>query len=173
MKVDPGYFGLALSTTRDEFVSRHPLLFLFGIARLTEFGDVSTTRVMHVMSDHTAPLRIPGGAEPISDLEEEPLILAVRKTRQKHTGLISVGRIDLNDIVLCDPLISKLHAHFRIHPDRVELADAGSSNGTFVNERGIGQHSVSVVPGDAIRFAQLAFTLCTAAMCWDRVHGVT
>lgn len=149
---------------------RCPFFFLVGGARLVECDDLATTGVMAV-DDRTARIPIVSGPTGVANLAEEPLLLAVRKTRGPQADLVSVGRTDINDVVLRDPLISKLHASIAIHGHYVELADAGSSNGTFVNEQRLGHRSVHVVPGDTVRFADLAFTLCTAEMCWDRVHG--
>lgn len=59
-------------------------------------------------------------------------------------GRISVGRANNNDLVIRHDTVSKLHAHFHAEgadpdglgaPERFLLADAESSNGTYVNDR--------------------------------------
>jgi hypothetical protein len=47
---------------------------------------------------------------------------------------ISVGRARNNDVVLLDPSVSKLHAHIERDAEGYLLRDAGSRNGTSVNE---------------------------------------
>lgn len=48
---------------------------------------------------------------------------------------ISIGRARNNDVVLRDNSISKLHAIFMTGPTPLTLVDAGSRNGTRVNDR--------------------------------------
>lgn len=51
----------------------------------------------------------------------------------------SVGREEDNDLVLDRVNISKHHLRFRRHEGRVEVLDLGSTNGTYVNGRKVGQ----------------------------------
>ena len=48
-------------------------------------------------------------------------------------GESSIGRAEGNEIVLASTQVSKRHVVLAINGDKVELTDAGSSNGTFVN----------------------------------------
>ena len=57
----------------------------------------------------------------------------------------------------------------------MELADAGSANGSFVGKdrlepKGPGK---IVIPGEKVTFALLEFDFLDAGACWDRVHSVT
>ncbi|MBL8997015.1 MAG: FHA domain-containing protein [Gemmatimonadales bacterium] len=70
---------------------------------------------------------------------------------------LSVGRAVTNDCPVVDPTISRKHAELRLTPQGVEVTDAGSSNGTFVNGVQI-EHSL-VVPGDQVTFGKVAFKL--------------
>ncbi len=50
--------------------------------------------------------------------------------------------------------VSNRHAELWLEAGRILLVDLGSSNGTFVNDRRIGQNApVEVHPGDRLRFA--------------------
>ena len=51
--------------------------------------------------------------------------------------VITVGRTRRSDVVLEDAAVSGLHAYFRYQSDGGEftVSDAGSKNGTFVNDR--------------------------------------
>lgn len=54
------------------------------------------------------------------------------------TDQFSVGREDDNDLVLDRVNISKYHLRFRRHQGRIEVLDLGSTNGTYVNGRKVG-----------------------------------
>jgi pSer/pThr/pTyr-binding forkhead associated (FHA) protein len=86
-----------------------------------------------------------------------------------------VGRTANNDIVLPLPSISKFHAYFRLQPDRVELNDAGSSNGTFIGALRLaskGEPGI-VVSGDILRFADIRMLFVSAGECWDWARNPT
>ena len=55
------------------------------------------------------------------------------------TDQFTVGREDDNDLVLDRVNISKYHLRFRRHQGRVEVMDLGSTNGTYVNGRKVGE----------------------------------
>ncbi|MEX1365393.1 MAG: FHA domain-containing protein, partial [Nannocystaceae bacterium] len=55
------------------------------------------------------------------------------------TDQFAVGREDDNDLVLDRVNISKYHLRFRRHQGRVEVLDLGSTNGTYVNGRKVGE----------------------------------
>lgn len=55
------------------------------------------------------------------------------------TDQFSVGREDDNDLVLDRVNISKYHLRFRRHQGRIEILDLGSTNGTYVNGRKVGE----------------------------------
>jgi FHA domain len=71
---------------------------------------------------------------------------------------ISVGRALNCDIVLRDPSVSKLHAHFKVlGPGEAELTDIKSVNGTRVNgEWTTSGQAVRVESGDTIIFGGVA-----------------
>ncbi len=48
-----------------------------------------------------------------------------------------IGQLEVNDLVLSDPTVSRLHAAIHATPDGYELEDLGSTNGTFVEGRRI------------------------------------
>lgn len=51
----------------------------------------------------------------------------------------AVGREDDNDLVLDRVNVSKHHLRFRRHDGRIEIVDLGSTNGTYVNGRKVGE----------------------------------
>ncbi|MFI5245471.1 MAG: FHA domain-containing protein, partial [Gemmatimonadales bacterium] len=46
---------------------------------------------------------------------------------------IVVGRAVNSDVAIVDPTVSRRHAELTVVRDGVQVTDAGSSNGTFVN----------------------------------------
>jgi hypothetical protein len=83
------------------------------------------------------------------------------RTLKLPEGTLDVGRMADCWLTLDDDLISRYHARFHVSPDRVEVEDLGSRNGTYVNgERLDGkitlQHADKVRIGrDVITFVEL------------------
>jgi DNA-binding SARP family transcriptional activator len=78
---------------------------------------------------------------------------AGRSYRYTAARTCIVGRADDCDPQFTrDPLISRRHCRLDIRPPEISVRDLGSSNGTFVNDRPIGQpDAVDLVDGDEIR----------------------
>ncbi|HLT38300.1 MAG TPA: FHA domain-containing protein [Enhygromyxa sp.] len=55
------------------------------------------------------------------------------RTLKLPEGTLDVGRMADCWLTLDDDLISRYHARFHVSPDRVEVEDLGSRNGTYVN----------------------------------------
>ncbi|MDY0000764.1 MAG: FHA domain-containing protein [Polyangia bacterium] len=93
-----------------------------------------------------------------------------KSSRNSWARQISVGRATNNDIVLRHASVSKLHAHFFVRQqggaEALMLADDGSSNGTAVNGRVLGEGDQAAVvssPGDRLRFGDVEVTLLDPA----------
>jgi len=72
--------------------------------------------------------------------------------------LISIGRNRDNDIVILDDTMSARHASIEIQESSAILRDAGSSNGTFVNQEPLGEGAqIPLDSGDCVRFGQRVF----------------
>ena len=67
---------------------------------------------------------------------------------------LSLGR-EHADVVVDDPEVSRRHALLRWSAGRLELTDAGSANGTFVNEERISAPR-ELATGDVIRIGRTA-----------------
>jgi len=70
---------------------------------------------------------------------------------------IVVGRAVNSDCSVVDATVSRRHAELTVEPNGVQVRDAGSSNGTFVN--GVKVDHFFVVPGETIAFGKVAFRL--------------
>jgi pSer/pThr/pTyr-binding forkhead associated (FHA) protein len=69
----------------------------------------------------------------------------------------SIGNEESNDVVVRDPTVSRQHAILKRRKRRWELADAKSSNGTFVGDTRITDKPVSLADGQEIRFGGAKF----------------
>lgn len=91
-------------------------------------------------------------------------IVPLRKKGGSFWDNVTVGRASTADIVLEDPAVSNVHAHFALnlndHP--VSVQDLGSSNGTFVNRVPLQPHIPQpLVNGDCVRLGQTIFYYVT------------
>jgi hypothetical protein len=104
----------------------------------------------------------------VGPLPGPPFAAPLVKVQELYPSMIMLGRTENNDIVVGDTSISKFHAFFRIAPGKIEVADAGSRNGTFVGGKKLEPKQMALVkPGDRIRFARLPFQVLDATQCWD------
>ncbi len=65
-------------------------------------------------------------------------------------GPVVVGRSPSSDIVVDEPYVSSTHARFTLQGPALVVEDMGSTNGTLVNGRPIGQ-AVTLREGDEVQ----------------------
>jgi hypothetical protein len=70
---------------------------------------------------------------------------------------VTVGRADDNDLVLRDPKVSRYHAQLAPEGSAWRVVDLGSTNGTRVNGKRVGQ--AILASGDEISFAGVRMTV--------------
>jgi len=75
-------------------------------------------------------------------------------------GSSSVGRDASNRVALSDPLVSKTHLRVNV-TDSIDVIDAGSSNGTLVNEQPVDR--VTLVDGDSVAIGDTVLTISAKA----------
>jgi hypothetical protein len=151
---------LAVSLTRDQFRARFQCHFLCA--------DLSVGRTTR--PQRTEAFSADERAEPsqVEALPGPPFVAQLVKVQEQYPSMIMLGRTTNNDIVVGDTSISKFHAFFRLAPGMIEVADAGSRNGTFVGGTRLQPKQMARLrPGDRVRFARLAFQLLDASSCWD------
>ncbi|MCP3962161.1 MAG: FHA domain-containing protein [bacterium] len=68
-----------------------------------------------------------------------------------------IGRTEANSLVIPVPQVSRHHARLELGPQRMELSDLGSHNGTFVN--GVRIKHAAVEPGDLLGFGPVELRL--------------
>lgn len=155
-----GLAALAQSTTREGFVAKVPSRFLVLENELNEQEVAFSTRVLDAAAARRALQK--GGA---ANVEVLPVVKA---PTNPYPDRVSVGRARNCDVVMRDPSISKLHAHFRLGGDKLELVDAASQNGTRVNGRPLTPHQPQLVePGDVLWFGTVSCKLVDASALYD------
>lgn len=102
-------------------------------------------------------------------LGPKSVVIAIRKKPGSFWDQITVGRAPSSDVVLADPAVSNVHAHFELAADSsTSVRDLGSSNGTFVNRAPLQPHDAfRLRGGDCIRFGQSVFYFVPSAMLKD------
>ena len=151
---------LAQSTTRDEFVAKEPHQFLVLEQGLYEQEQVGfSTQVVDPVSLKRSTVRRPQNIE---------VLPVVKAPGNPYPDRVSVGRARNCDIVMRDPSVSKLHAHFRLSGPKLELVDIDSQNGTRVNGRALAPHQPAQVSnGDTVLFGSVACKIVDAAALYD------
>jgi hypothetical protein len=150
---------LASSISRDEFAARVPGDYLVLDQALDEDQVGFSTQVL----DPAALKR--AGFRAAQRFEVLPIVKAAGNP---YPDRVSLGRARNCDIVMRDPSISKLHAHFRLGAPTLELVDIDSQNGTRVNGRALAPHQpMTVASGDLLLFGSVAARMVNAAALWD------
>jgi FHA domain-containing protein len=158
-----GLVVLARFSTRDEFISKVKDSFLVITNPLDEQDLVGfSTQVLDLAAARRAA---PPRPKPPSDLEVHPIVKAAGNP---YPDRVSIGRARNCDVVLRNPSVSKLHAHFRVDQPKLELVDIDSQNGTRVNGRPSPPHQpVVVTPGDILMFGTVTCKLVDAGGLHD------
>jgi hypothetical protein len=94
-------------------------------------------------------------------------VMPIRAAKNSLTHLITIGRAAKNDVLIGDISVSRFHAFFKRSPaGGFQLHDAGSSNGTMVNESSVSTKEAGpptdLKSGDNIRFGQVDVTFLEA-----------
>ena len=137
----PGAIRVALGA-RDEIVAGEIYVEARLVPDAAPRDDADDTRIYHRRRNDAPRVRLrvlagPPGAAGLEFVGVGPVV--------------TIGRRADQDIVLNDPSVSRAHARIEIAPDRAEIADVGSTNGTLVNGRGSGDASVSLRAGDRVQ----------------------
>ena len=109
--------------------------------------------------------------------EPDLVVFALRHGRHRQPGeFISVGRSATNDVVIPFEPITRFHALFsQDATGRFFILDAGSKNGTFLNDRPVPMKDrgepLQVQSGALIRLGPLSFTFLSAAAFHEFASG--
>jgi hypothetical protein len=163
----PDPVALAMRLSRGAFVSQFPDLFLVGDTIRAPAQRPAVTTILPAISwDQTVVSERP-------DLTSG-LICPIRKVHAIFPRMITVGRTPNSDIVIPDDSVSKLHAYFKSleAPGRFGLADANSTNGTFLDNVQLSPNvaPTPVQPGARLRFGRVSLTVVDGGTLWDRIR---
>jgi hypothetical protein len=134
---------LNLTVTYDPIVSSPVVRADFG-----EIARVQLTSATDAINDSSSIYRLQSVSGPLAfsiDL----------KDLKKGGNPVTIGRAGDNTVHLDDKSVSKFHATLAVDPEgNVILADCGSTNGTFVNDRSV-DGRVKVTSGDLLGFGDI------------------
>jgi hypothetical protein len=82
-------------------------------------------------------------------------------------NVLSVGRVDGNDMIMPDYAISKQHSILEIKRGNYTIMDCGSTNGTMVNGKRLDKKPVNLKDGDVVGFARYEFTFLFPESLYD------
>jgi FHA domain len=102
------------------------------------------------------------------------VVVPLRKKADSMWDNITLGRASTADIVVNDPAVSSVHAHFLLEVDDhpISVQDVGSSNGTFWNRHQLQPNDVKPLgAGDCLRFGQTVFYYVTRSLLADLVKA--
>jgi hypothetical protein len=150
---------LAHATTRDEFAAKLPHFFLVLETALADQDVGFSTQVVDPVALRRQNKRAPVNFE---------VLEVVKAAGNPYPDRVSVGRARNCDVVMRDPSVSKLHAHFRVGGGKLELVDIDSQNGTRVNGRPLPPHQPQLMSNeDTILFGSVSAKLVDAATLYD------
>jgi two-component system, cell cycle response regulator len=120
---------------------------------------------MHEPDPHTRPIssitldlarraRVPRAPQPASLVQYSGAALGRRYVLR--AGLMQVGRVAQNDLVIADESVSRNHARLFVRDDIVEVEDSGGVNGTRVNGKRIVEMA-ALHDGDIVEFGSVHF----------------
>jgi len=145
----------AAGLSAEEFEDRYGSAFLL----------LSSTGIRHPASATSTEVLLleigDGGGERTAGVSVR--VVPVRASETALTHLITVGRRGDSDVTIADISVSRFHAFFKRRPDGgFQLQDAGSTNGTTVNEFSVSTKetgpATDVKSGDNIQFGQVDVT---------------
>lgn len=138
---------------------------LAGAAHVTNSAEVTTVQRD---SSHLPGVLDEAGLGDLLRTGRHYAISLRKRTPKEAEPRITVGRSRSRDIVLRDSRVSKHHAQFEMDEDgEFHLADAGSTNGTYLDGRRLAPEQLVMVPeGAAIHFGGVRAFLVRPGTLW-------
>src|ERR1700691_4910954 len=112
---------------------------------------------------------------PVESASGRSRLVAIGSSPRREYSLdkpvIAIGSQRSNDVVLDDTTVSRRHATITRKSAGFELADLGSTNGTFVNGRRL-SGPVALKPGDKIKFGSVRVAFDPASVAGRMLRGM-
>jgi hypothetical protein len=154
-----GYAEHARRLTREGFVLRFSGLYLAVKEDAPEISKIGFS---------TAVVDFEASSLNKSHDDEVEILAIVKASGNPYPDRISLGRARNCDLVMREPSISKLHAHFRLRDGGFDLVDLDSANGTHVNGAKLAPHTPHPLTiGDEIAFGVLRAMFVDAGRLYD------
>lgn len=136
----------------DAFVAEHPNAVLVErVSQDTRPSAFRTQRLILAEIEHEPTVAVPPPSFRVHEL--------TKSDRNPWAAGLTLGRAPNNDIVMRNVSVSKLHAHVARDADgHWNVRDAGSSNGTAVNDCPVSQQAITLRSGDRTRVGNVELT---------------
>lgn len=157
----------------DEFIGEHGRAFLVHHGPLGKMQFTREKKKTLVFENPAVPAE--GTFSPEADYLVFPLHAGPLMDGFGET--ISIGRSEVNDVVIPDASVSAFHAFAQVEPGgSLRLQDMNSTNGTFINgQRVPSQDSGDPLPlrsGDRVRLGSVTLTCLMAKEFRNLVNGL-
>jgi hypothetical protein len=152
------YFANILRTIgADDFLKEYDHPFLLLVSQPTDGEGYSA----HVV-DRTTETGI--SSQPTMKVPNDTTVIELIKSdRNEYKSKITLGRAKINDIIIEDVRISKVHTFFFSAQNKsIQVMDAGSSNKTKIDTKVLESHKqYPINDGDSISFWKYTFVFLT------------
>lgn len=155
-------------------INNHPVLLW---QQSIDWTERSNFQVETFIGESSSDQPLNFTADTVSQVSKISVIEVRKRTVCSYTNVICIGRTANNDIVFPHNTISKFHAYIVRNPaeDRYELFDAGSTNGTWINNRRPKAHRGQLLNNfDCIQFGpSIQMLYLTARVFYDHLQQVS
>jgi hypothetical protein len=175
---DPGFYRRvhdfkddAKTLAPPAFAAKHGEAFLLHHGPIgtlnTPMGPQATVMVVPTQNAGEAP-----------QTQSDFLVFLVKRSgRSPFPNFVSVGRTRNNDVVIADISLSKFHAFFKLVGSAMQLQDAGSKNGTFLDDERVPTQQngppMAITTGSVVRFGSVDLTFLDAEAFANLVKMLT
>jgi hypothetical protein len=151
----------ALRLGRAKFVAKHRCLFLLERIPISSSSGTFDFDTISIRIDAEGSAEMPQQQRRVAAL--------MKREGNPFPDRISIGRAGNCDVVIREPFVSKLHAHFHVADDgKLRLTDNRSSNGTWHNGKKLGaDEKVALNLGDEVGVGPLRLRLLDAGGLFD------
>lgn len=158
--------------SRDEFVAAHAKPFVLQhVPPKLDAQWTFKTQTLSSTGVSIAQLIVREGLKVSNELARYNVFEVTKSAANPWPDRVSVGRARNNDIVLADGSVSKLHAHFTMEHGHHFLLDAGSRNGTRINDAPLAERGRARLSyGDVLTFGAQNVTFIDGGRLYDMVR---
>jgi hypothetical protein len=117
----------------------------------------------------TAPVNVAAVAGQLPQIEVYPLI---KKPSAAFPEKITIGRTIVNDVVLANHSVSRIHLYVAFRNEKWWIADAGSKNGSWLaGQKLVPRREVQLLQSQHVRVGELFLTFHLANDAYEALGG--